>query len=172
MTIAAQLKRQGWRDDVIATAKIDGKPLTEVEATGGKRDSIFVDEAGRVWITIYGTPIAKPRMTQRDKWAKRDCVMRYRDWADRLRKIAAGKIPPVDQIAALNWNAYFEPPRSWTKKKRIESIGKPHRTKPDRDNIDKAVLDSLFKNDSGIACGRIEKLWDWNAGIEIEIILT
>lgn len=30
-------------------------------------------------------PVAKPRMTKKDKWAKRPCVMKYRAYKDMLR---------------------------------------------------------------------------------------
>ncbi|HUW10721.1 MAG TPA: hypothetical protein VM537_13400, partial [Anaerolineae bacterium] len=33
-----------------------------------------VDLVGKIVITVSGKPMAKPRMTQRHKWAGRDCV--------------------------------------------------------------------------------------------------
>jgi Holliday junction resolvase RusA-like endonuclease len=51
-------------------------------------------------------------------------------------------------------------PKSWSKKRRDAERGQLHRSKPDRDNIDKAILDTLYpKSDSGIARGSLEKLW-------------
>lgn len=35
--------------------------------------------------SVVGTPVAKPRMTKRDKWAKRPCVMKYWAWCDLVR---------------------------------------------------------------------------------------
>jgi Holliday junction resolvase RusA-like endonuclease len=105
---------------------------------------------------IPGEPVGKPRMTQRDKWKQRPCVMKYRQWADAAREYA-GKIP--DGVVRLDWKAVFSPPASWSKKKRAAVMGMPHRSRPDRDNIDKAVLDALFKQDSGIASGFINKVW-------------
>ena len=124
----------------------------------------------RIILKVYGAPVSKPRMTQRDKWQKRPATTKYWEWADRVRKIA-GNMPDANSIAAVNWTAYFEPPKSWKKSKRIAIIGKPHKSKPDRDNVDKGVLDSLWKQDSGIHLGRIEKLWGNQARIEIEIVL-
>lgn len=118
-------------------------------------------------IAVYGTPMAKPRMTQRDKWKKRPCVVRYRDWCDRVR--ALGDMPSADEVVYLSWVAYFEPPKSWSKKKKAAAIGQLHRQRPDRDNIDKAVLDCLYKEDSAIAAGTIRKIWDTTARIEIFI---
>lgn len=107
------------------------------------------------------TPIGKPRQTQRDKWAKRPVVLRYREFADELRAAAAAagldiEAPPP---ARLDWVARIPMLKSWSNKKRAAHDGQLHRQRPDRDNIDKAILDALFKEDSGIACGYITKVW-------------
>lgn len=122
-------------------------------------------------IVVPGAAVAKPRMTRRDKWAKRDNVMRYRAWADHVRLIAhaAGGVPEAERILDVSWVARFEPPASTSKKKRAVMIGTLHRNKPDRDNIDKAVLDVLFKEDQGIASGTIRKEWADQASLTIVI---
>ena len=109
--------------------------------------------------SVSEQPIGKPRMTQRDKWKKRPAVVAYRQWCDiaRLSVRARGGIPTDAVIESLSWTAWFRMPKSWTKKKKQEMAGQLHRSKPDRDNIDKAVLDALFKEDSGIAAGCLEK---------------
>ena len=120
-------------------------------------------------ITVLGTPLGKPRMTRRDKWKKRPCVMRYRAWADTVRA-AAGAVPPAMRVQRLSWVATFEPPKSWSKLKRNDAIGNAHCVKPDRDNIDKAVLDILYpRGDQAISCGTIEKRWGWVASLVITI---
>jgi Holliday junction resolvase RusA-like endonuclease len=126
------------------------------------------------YVTIPGIPVSKPRMTQRDKWKQRPCVMRYRAWADGVRaKVwkALGTLPASNRVHRLSWIAYFEPPKSWGKAKRAAAIGELHRAKPDRDNIDKALLDCLFDQDSGVAAGTIEKRWDWTPRLELVIEL-
>lgn len=120
-------------------------------------------------IVIPGPPLGKPRMTRRDKWKGRPCVSRYRSWAD-LARVVAGPLPPAETIERLDWVAYFEPPPSWSKKKRAEAMGHIHRQTPDRDNIDKAVLDALFKQDSGIGVGTIAKYWGEPARLEVTIV--
>jgi len=127
-------------------------------------------QAGVYAFTIPGLPIGKPRMTRRDKWFKRPSVQRYWAWAAAAR-LAAGTLPDPSQIISLDWKAYFPPPQSWSKKRRLEAIGRPHRSSPDRDNIDKAILDALFKDDRGIPGGWIEKLWGEPARIEVRIKL-
>lgn len=126
---------------------------------------------GRIVITVPGPPLGKPRQTQSDKWNKRPAVMRYRCWSD-LARLCAGRLPDPADVARLDWVAYFTPPASWSKAKRAEAIGQIHRAKPDRDNIDKAVLDSLFKEDSGIGVGSIAKYWAAEARLEIVIALN
>ena len=112
--------------------------------------------------------VGKPRMTQRDKWKKRPVVMTYRDWCDYFRVIVArdvgwANMPSPQQVMDLSWRATFAPPKSWSKKKREAAIGGIHRAKPDRDNIDKAILDVLFPDskggDSAVGVGTLEKYW-------------
>ena len=122
--------------------------------------------------TVEHQPMGAPRMTRRDKWKQRDCVVRYRAFKDaiRLEFMRLRHCPlPGENVLSLSWVATFEPPQSWSKKRKAEAIGELHRSKPDRDNIDKAVLDALFEDDSGIAAGHIEKRWGVAAKIEIVI---
>lgn len=92
-----------------------------------------------ITFTVYGTPLGKPRMTRRDKWAKRPCVTKFWAWADKIRE-SAGVIPDANDIERLDWVAYFEPPESWPAKRRSAVMGTLHRSKPDRDNLDKGLL--------------------------------
>ena len=119
-------------------------------------------------IRIPGAPLGKPRMTRRDKWAKRSCVMRYRDWADKVRAIA-GAVPPAESVLRLSWVATFECPKSWSIARQEAAHGTLHRSKPDRDNIDKAILDVLYPDgDAAIAAGTMEKRW----GLEASLVIT
>jgi Holliday junction resolvase RusA-like endonuclease len=116
--------------------------------------------------TIPGKPIGAPRMTRRDKWAKRPCVVKYFNWRNALEPIRQ-KLPPVDKIMIFSWTATFVP----AKKKDIERLaGHPHRAKPDRDNIDKALMDGLFSEDKGISLGTIQKVWGTEDRIDVEIV--
>lgn len=100
--------------------------------------------------------MGKPRMTQRDKWQKRSCVVRYRAYCDRIRA-STGPIP--DDPLAIHIKAFISMPSSWSKKKKQEMLGQRHRQKPDWDNIGKAICDALFTEDSCIAVGLTEKFW-------------
>lgn len=44
-------------------------------------------------------------------------------------------------------------------KEKAARRGMPHLFKPDKDNLEKAVLDGLFDNDSHVWDGRVSKLW-------------
>lgn len=114
-------------------------------------------------------PMGKPRMTRRDKWAKRPAVVAYREYADNIRSACAGKIPK--DAFSVSWTAYLPMPDSWSQKKKVSMAGKPHRSKPDRDNIDKGILDALFENDSGISFGVLKKFWDDGGGSRIELVI-
>lgn len=119
-------------------------------------------------------PMGKPRMTQRDKWAKRDCVERYHDFADALRASVPDHIRRrLDEASGLplrlDWTAYMPIPESWPQARAAAAKSAPHTTKPDRDNIDKAVLDSLFRSDSHVYAGHLRKLYDDGNGPRITL---
>lgn len=116
------------------------------------------------------TPVSKPRMTQRDKWAQRKPVMEYFAFRDHLKLLARQlTFKPSDQMRI--W-FYLPMPTSWSKRKKLEMGGKPHQQKPDRDNLEKAVLDALFTEDSVSWHGETFKYWanDSIGRIEIEHI--
>jgi uncharacterized cupin superfamily protein len=259
---------------------------------------------GECCFTIPGNPVGKPRMTQRDKWAKRPAVLRYREWADRARAAYAGSTVCAESGSnvtayfgsnvtartgssvtartgsyvtayfgshvtaesgsmvtaesgsnvtartgssvtartgsyvtaesgsmvtartgssvtartgsyvtaesgsmvtaesgsvvhaesgsvvhaysgsnvtaesgstspfSVSWCAWFAFPASYSKKKRDLLRGNPHRLKPDRDNIDKAILDSLFAQDCTVSDGTLTKRWDDGNGPRIEVRIT
>jgi len=114
------------------------------------------EKSTEIFFTVGGDPMGKPRMTQRDKWQKRPCVIRYRAYCDKIRA-EAGKVP--DNPLAVHIKAFIPMAESWSKKKKAEMRGKRQRLKPDWDNIGKAICDALFKEDSCLAVGIAEKFW-------------
>lgn len=111
------------------------------------------------------TPVAKPRMTQRDKWKQRPCVLRYRAFCDEMRY----RMKPNDFPVAGAHVVFIMPmPKSWSKKKKEHMIMQPHQQKPDIDNLQKALLDALFGDDSHIYDIRASKYW----GDEGQITIT
>lgn len=111
-------------------------------------------------------PVGKPRMTRRDKWARRPCVLRYREYADDLRQRLAEFTVPA---AGMHVRFTLPMPHSWSKTKRREHRGRAHQQKPDVDNLLKAFFDALLKDDSGIWDCRASKVWGESGAIEITL---
>lgn len=110
-------------------------------------------------------PHTKPRMTISDKWKKRKCVQDYWAYKDDVNKLGI-KVPES------NYHVTFvlPMPKSWSKKKRSEMDGKPHQQTPDKDNLEKGLLDAIFENDAHIWDGRVTKRWGKEGLIIIDII--
>jgi len=109
-------------------------------------------------------PVPKPRMTQRDKWTKRDCVIRYLAFKDecKLRKV-------VLSVSGAHVTFILPMPESWSKKMKTFMDGKPHQLRPDRDNLEKALLDALYKNDAIVWDCHTTKRWGRKGKIIIEV---
>lgn len=107
-------------------------------------------------------PVPKPRQTRSDKWKKRPCVLRYRAFKDEV-KLKGLVLPEPCKIIF-----FLEMPRSWSQKRRDAFNLKPHRNKPDIDNLIKAVFDALHTDDSHIWQVHAEKRWSDRPGIMIE----
>lgn len=109
------------------------------------------------------TPVPKPRQTRADKWQKRPAVVRYRAFADECR---AACIQVPEQGAHVVF--HLPMPASWSKKKKAEMIGQPHQQKPDVDNLQKALMDAVLADDSGVWDIRTTKRWAETGSIEIK----
>lgn len=125
------------------------------------------DDGRRQSFSIKCDPVPAPRMTQRDRWKKRPCVERYFDFKTTIQK-EVGDIPTVpDEIVVI---FYFPMPESWSNKKRLMNVGKPHRQRPDGDNCLKALQDALFLEDGTVWRATFEKRWHLKGAIELEMI--
>ena len=152
------------------------RPLTEQEIRKrAEWQPVSVHPAaemsGRILtITVPGVPVAKPRMTRRDRWAKRAAVMRYREFADRVRAASAAAPAHAERVLSLTVIAYFVPPKSMEKEQRAGLIDQLHRVKPDASNILKGIEDILWpRGDSAIADSRCVKRWWYEPSLEIRI---
>lgn len=103
------------------------------------------------------TPCPAPRMTRSDKWNKRECVTKYFAFRDEF-------------IFACNKNGFvlseklkvvfiLPMPDSWSKKKKNEMEFKPHKSKPDIDNMTKSILDAFGKDDGYVYDIHAAKYW-------------
>jgi Holliday junction resolvase RusA-like endonuclease len=114
-------------------------------------------------IKVNVTPLAKPRMTRRDKWAKRPVVTAYRAYGDELRL----KLPGYTLPEALYVTFYLPMPISWSERKKVRMEGMPHKQRPDIDNLLKGVMDHLATEDCYIWKVNQCKLWAREGAIEI-----
>ena len=102
-------------------------------------------------------PMGKPRMTRKDVWAKRKCVLKYFAFKDELK--AQARDADFKLGDTLNLTFVLTMPKSWSKKKRGLELGHPHQQKPDIDNMLKAFMDSLLDDDSGVWKVNAIKIW-------------
>jgi len=112
-------------------------------------------------------PCPKPRMTRADRWKKRPIVLKYWDFCNELNRQANRlNYIPGDKVSLI----FFIPmAKSWSKKKREQMLGKPHKAKPDIDNLCKAFLDALLAEDSHVYSLTAEKYWSNEPSI---VVLT
>ena len=108
-------------------------------------------------ICIDASIVPKPRMTRADRWKTRPCVLRYWDFADVLRAAAAAQNFELGDRIKIEFHIAM--PKSWSKKKRSEMEGRPHKNKPDLDNCIKSCADILKKEDKTIYEITATKSW-------------
>lgn len=106
-------------------------------------------------IVLDIVPVAKPRMTQRDRWCDRKCVHQYWEFKDEVLSAMKGLIFPHPAHIVF----ILPMPASWSKKKKHEYDGLPHCQRPDWDNLAKGLTDALFDEDSHLFDIRVTKLW-------------
>jgi Holliday junction resolvase RusA-like endonuclease len=110
-------------------------------------------------------PMPKPRMVHSDKYRERPIVMKYFDYCDHLRYLAVkNNFRLDDEIDELTF--VIPMPKSWSGKKKKNQNGKPHKVKPDLDNLLKAFKDALLEEDSCVhTYGNIRKIWGFKGAI-------
>tara|TARA_B100001094_G_C18131663_1_gene772612 strand:- start:818 stop:1303 length:486 start_codon:yes stop_codon:yes gene_type:complete len=103
-------------------------------------------------------PVAKPRMTQRDKWKQRDVVKRYYKFKDELKLLCfVVRWIPKDELEVT---FVLPMPDSWSERKKRRSDGQPHKSRPDLDNLVKAFKDALLVEDSNVhTYHKMKKIW-------------
>lgn len=109
-------------------------------------------------------PVAKPRMTQKDKWKK--SAVKYFAFANMLRYLAnqQGLETLPEKIKSLVF--HYAMAESWSNKKKKKMEGQPHRQRPDLSNMLKSIEDVLCRDDSHIwHYGTIEKRWAYEGKI-------
>lgn len=118
-------------------------------------------------LAVYAIPpMPKPRMTKRDAYIMRRLASRQRmkaSWAKRAELLSRWLVFK-DQVKLLrvtiNPDEFYHlvfciptpksaPGRAW----------KRHQLTPDKDNLEKALLDAMFADDKKVWDGRVSKVW-------------
>lgn len=130
-----------------------------------------------ITIRIAGTPVPKgrPRMT---KAGFAFTPKKTRKWEDDARVMARQKMEGRSQIdgpVKVLVVAQYEPPASWPAWKRLAAIGGhiAHTSRPDLDNLEKAVCDAcneiVYRDDSQIVEKVSRKRYGNHSYVEIII---
>jgi Holliday junction resolvase RusA-like endonuclease len=112
--------------------------------------------------TIPGKPFAWRRARSNGKVRFNDPAMEAH--ANVVQAIALKHFPePIEGAVRLEIRALFAVPKSYSAKKRAETIWRAHTSKPDGDNLAKQIGDALNRiawlDDSQIADARVIKTW-------------
>jgi Holliday junction resolvase RusA-like endonuclease len=123
-----------------------------------------MDQSHALFVTDLAV-VPKPRMTVRDRWAKRKCCVRYWEFSDKLKAAAAEKGFELGDAAHMEFHIAM--PKSWSKKKKEEMLGQPHKSKPDLDNCIKSIGDILKPEDKTICEIVAKKFWSETPKIKL-----
>lgn len=127
-------------------------------------------------ITIQGKVQAK----QRPRWGRYNTytpekTKNYENWVKLSFINRYPNFKPLENELAVSIKAYFEIPKSVSKKKREQMLNGNIRPtiKPDLDNIAKSILDALNKlaylDDKQIVLLKVEKFYDVNPRVELMV---
>lgn len=125
-----------------------------------------------IWLRIPGPPFGKqrPRFSRNRTYTPQATI----DAESRVKAIAtAAGVEPIDGPVKLTVRAIYEPPKSWSKKRKQEALGAWKTTKPDADNIFKLIADALngiaYADDAQIVSERTLKLYGSEAETLVKI---
>lgn len=132
-----------------------------------------------VEIKIDVLPMGAVRMTKSDTWKtdpnhpnilkrQRDVVRRYFEYKNKVTSSCNNVGYSMGET--LNVVFYLPMPKSWSEKKKRNLQFTPHKSKPDLDNLIKALMDSLKKQDSDVYQITAEKRYDYEGSIVIKNI--
>ncbi len=86
---------------------------------------------------------------------------------------AFGKTKPLESAVSVKINACYSMPKSWSKKKKSAMLQAYKTTKPDADNVIKAILDGLnglaYNDDNQVAIVSCVKLYSDSDFVNVEI---
>lgn len=127
-----------------------------------------------ITFSIEGTPVgkARPRLSRYGTYTPTK-TKNYEELVRTTVKNMFGDFIPLEGALEVRIIAVFEVPKSYSKKKKRELIGKEQIFKPDADNISKIILDSLnglvYKDDSQVAKLNVHKIYGEKAEVTVII---
>ena len=110
-------------------------------------------------------PVAKPRMTRKDKWAKRNCVVNYWRYKGDLISLAKEIDFKLPDVFAVEF--YIPFPKSYIGDQKERLLNRPHQMKPDVDNLLKGLFDAFNIRDQSIHFVLVRKIWAVRGSIRI-----
>ena len=105
-------------------------------------------------------------MTQADRWKKRPVVEKYWMFKDAIRAQADKQKFELGQAYKVTF--YLPLPKSMSMKRKRALIGKPHKLRPDLDNLLKSLNDTLMDEDSSVYYVTAVKKWALGGKIIVE----
>lgn len=125
-----------------------------------------------IYLRIPGEPVAKqrPRFSRGRTYTPQATL----DGEARIQAAALrAEVEKIDGPVKLSCSFIYEPPKSWSKKKRAEAMGAWKTTRPDRDNLEKLVADALngiaYDDDGQVVTGPSMKFYGPEAATIIQV---
>jgi Holliday junction resolvase RusA-like endonuclease len=136
----------------------------------------YVLDTTRQFYLLDVIPMGKPRMTQSDKWKtnphhkdpkkrQRQAVTDYYHYKDHV--LQSCKELGYEMGGHIDILFLIPMPQSWSKKKKSLMDRMPHKQTPDVDNLVKALMDTLKKDDSDVWKTTLESRWAYKGSIVI-----
>lgn len=109
-------------------------------------------------------PTPAPRQSRRDSWDPSKAVQAYRAFRD---EVAWRKLELYEPFFHVVFLIPVFP--SWWAKKQRDHYGQPHESKPDADNLAKALIDAVHRHDDDAHrwTYATSKLWSPSPGIVV-----
>ena len=126
---------------------------------------------------VLGKPQGKgrPRFRKAGAFVQTYTPKPTQDYENKVREVYSKVCHnrKLEGMLTVTVRAYFEPPKSISKKKRELLIGNWYDKKPDADNIGKIICDALnkiaYKDDNQIVCLKVEKKYDNISRVEVKL---
>jgi Holliday junction resolvase RusA-like endonuclease len=128
-----------------------------------------------MYLLIPIEPMGAVRMTGRGKYIKKN-ALRYLAYKEQIQWEVKKQFRRKELLAGpieVKITFFMPMPKSWSNKKKSNSVGTYHTKKPDTDNLVKGIFDALNKlvwqDDNLVAKVSAKKIYAENPRIKVEI---